>query len=105
MEESNLEFYVRNSVEPLIEHVKTAETIQYNERVDKKEFRQAWMKKKKALIKNKRRYGQFVREMPKTRDEKYTRNWFRKADKLCAAQEQPIRTNYGDYFVECMTRK
>ena len=48
--------------------------------------------------------------MPKTRDEQYTRNWFRKADmrqadKLCAAQEQPIRTNYGDHFVECMTRK
>ena len=78
--------------------------------MDKKEFRQAWMKKKKELIKNKRRYGHFVREMPKTRDEQYIRNWFRKADKRqadkqCAAQEQPIRSNYGDHFVECMTRK
>ena len=48
--------------------------------------------------------------MPKTRDEQYIRNWFRKADKRqadkqCAAQEQPIRSNYGDHFVECMTRK
>ena len=34
-----------------------------------------------------------------TGSEKLTR------DKLCAAQEQPIRTNYGDHFVECMTRK
>ena len=46
-------------------------------------------------------YGQFVRKMPETKDEKETWYWLRKADlkvlteaTLCAAQEQAIRTNY-----------
>ena len=46
-------------------------------------------------------YGQFVREMPETKDEKETWHWLRKADlkveteaMLYAAQEQAIRTNY-----------
>ena len=47
MEENNLGWYVRNSVEPLIEGVKAAETIEYNDTVNKKEFKQHWMKEKK----------------------------------------------------------
>ena len=50
------------------------------------------MKEKKELWKNKRMYGQFVREMPETTDEKETWCWLRKADlnseteaMLCAA--------------------
>ena len=46
-------------------------------------------------------YGQFVREMPETTDEKETWHWLRKADSkfeteaiLCATQEQAIQTNY-----------
>ena len=59
------------------------------------------MKEKKELWKNKRMYGQFVREMPETTDEKETWCWLRKSDLkveteaiLCAAQEQAIRMNY-----------
>ena len=71
MEENNLGWYVRNSVEPLIEGVKEAETIEYNNTVNKKEFKQSWMREKKELWKKKKRmYGQFVREMPETTDEK-----------------------------------
>ena len=33
-------WYVRNSVEPLIEVVKAAETKEYNDAVNKKEFKQ-----------------------------------------------------------------
>ena len=46
-------------------------------------------------------YGQFVREMPETTDDKETWSWLRKADlkvqtdaMLCAAQEQAIGANY-----------
>ena len=46
-------------------------------------------------------YGQFVREMPETTDEKETWYWLRKADlkveteaMLRAAQKRAIRTNY-----------
>ena len=44
MEENNLGWYVRNSIEPLIEGVKAAETIKYNDTVNKKEFKQSWMR-------------------------------------------------------------
>ena len=72
MEENNLGWYVRNLVEPLIEGVKAAETIEYNDTVNKKEFKQRWMREKKELWKNKTMYGQFAREMLKTTDEKET---------------------------------
>ena len=61
MEENNLGWYVRNSVELLIEGVKAAETIECNDTVNKKKFKQRWMKEKKELWKNKRMYEQFVR--------------------------------------------
>ena len=79
MEEKSLEWYVRNSVEPLTESVKTAETTEYNNTVNKKEFEQNWMKE---LRKSKRMYRQFVREMPETKDEKETWKWLRKVDLL-----------------------
>ena len=44
MEEKSLEWYVRNSVEPLIEGVKTAETTEYSNTVNKKKFKQNRMK-------------------------------------------------------------
>ena len=40
MEENNLGWYVRNSVEPLIEGMKAAETIKCNDTVNKKEFKE-----------------------------------------------------------------
>ena len=61
MEENKLGWYVRNSVEPLTEGVKAAETIECNVTVNKKEFKQIWMREKKDLWKNKRIHGQFVR--------------------------------------------
>ena len=59
------------------------------------------MREKKKLRKNNRIYGQFVREMQETRDEKETWYWLRIPDlkveteaMLCAVQEQALRTNY-----------
>ena len=46
IEENNLGWYVRNSVEPLIEGVKAPETIEYNDTVNKMEFKQSWMREK-----------------------------------------------------------
>ena len=39
MEENNLAWYIWNSVEPLIEGVKVAETIEYSNTMNKKEFK------------------------------------------------------------------
>ena len=84
----------------MIEDMKAVETIEYNYRVNKKEFKQRWMSEKKELWKNRRMYGQFVREIPETTDEKEIWYWLRKADlkieteaMLCAAQEEAIGTN------------
>ena len=44
IEENNLGWYVMNSVEPLIEGLKAAETIEYDDTVNKKEFKQSWMR-------------------------------------------------------------
>ena len=74
MEENNLGWYAMNSVAPLIEAVKVAETIEYTDTMNKKEFKQRWMREKKELWKNKRMYRQFAREMPETTDEKET--WY-----------------------------
>ena len=55
------------------------------------------MREKKGPWKNKIMYGQFVREMPETMNEKETWNWLRKADlkvetkvMLCVVQEQAM---------------
>ena len=56
MKGNKLGWYVRNSVEPLIEGVKAAETKRCNDTVNKKEFKQRWMREKKELWKNKRMY-------------------------------------------------
>ena len=47
MEENDLRWYVRNSVKPLIEDVQATETIEYNDTVNKKKFKQSWMREKK----------------------------------------------------------
>ena len=81
----------------MIEDMKAVETIEYNYRVNKKEFKQRWMSEKKELWKNKRMYGQFVRKMPEVKDEKITWYRLRNAETeamLCAAQEQAIQRSY-----------
>ena len=107
MEENNLEWYVMDSVELLIECAKAAETIEYNNTVNKKEFKQIWVREMKELCKNKRIYGHFVRKMPETTDEKETWNWLRNADLkietealLCSVQEQTIQTNYVKHKID-----
>ena len=52
--------------------MKATETIEYNNTGNKKEFKQSWMRERMELWKNKRKYGQFVREMPEKTDENET---------------------------------
>ena len=73
-------WYDKNSVEPLIEGVNAAGTIEYNDTVNKKKYKQSWMREKKELWKNRRMYVQFVREMLDTINEKESWNFLRKAD-------------------------
>ena len=54
----------------MVEDIRATETIEYNDTVNKREFKQSWMREKKELWKNKGMCGQFVRKMPGTTDEK-----------------------------------
>ena len=83
MKENNLGWYVKNSVEPLIESVEAAEIIEYNDTVNKKET-----------------------------DEKETRYWLShvvccartsNSKKLCENTRSIKQPN--KHFVECVTRK
>ena len=47
MEENNLGWHVRNSFKPLIEGVKARETVEYDNTVNKRVFKQSWMGKNK----------------------------------------------------------
>ena len=68
-------WYVKNPNEPLIEGVEATETTEYNDTLNNKEFKKSWKREEKELWKNKRMYGQFVREMPETTYEKETWYW------------------------------
>ena len=48
--------------------------------MNKKEFKQSWMREKREPSKNKKIYGLFVRQMPETTEEKEIWNWLRRAD-------------------------
>ena len=91
----------------IIEGLKAAETIEYDNTVNKKEFKQSWMRWKKELWKNERIYEQLVREIPETTDEKETWNWLRKTDlkieteaMFCGLEEQIIRRNYVKHKID-----
>ena len=59
--------------------MKAAETIECNDTVRGDSDR--WIREKKEIWKkNKRMYGQLVREMPETMDEKETWYWLRKTE-------------------------
>ena len=49
MEENKLGWYVRKSVEPLIEGVRAAETIAFNDAMNKKKYKQNRMMGKREL--------------------------------------------------------
>ena len=109
MEENNLAWYVRNSVEPLIEVVKAAETKEYNDVVNKEEFKQFDEGKEGNMEKWKN--ARAVREMPETVDEKETWNWLRKANlkveteaMFWVAEEQAIWTNYVKHKIDKATQ-
>ena len=109
-EENNLGWYVRNSVESLIRGVKLVNVMDTEDVVSKDEFKRRWMNNKEHGWKEKIMYGQFVRDMPESTDQKKTWEWLRKADLkiqteslLCAAQEQALRTKYVKHNIDKST--
>ena len=104
-EENSLGWYLKDSVGPLLEKVKEAntETEQSKEKTAyKKEisdyFENEW--------KNKKMYGQFKRDMGEKIDKKGSWNWLRKSAfkpdteaLIFTAQEQALRTKYVKFHI------
>ena len=110
MEQSNLGWYVRNSVEPLIGGVKAAETMGYVDTVIKKKFKQNWMREKKELWKSKR-MDSLLEKYQKQKIKKETWNWssWKLKQKPCCVPHNNRQFRTGKqpnhHFVECVTRK
>ena len=72
MEQNNLGWYVKNSIEPLIEGAKAGETIEYNDTVNKKGFKQTWMRERRNYGKTKGCLDSFNEKCQEKTDEKET---------------------------------
>ena len=62
-EDDSFRWYVRNSMESFIRGVWFAKVVDTEDVVSKDEFKRGWMNEKEERWKEKRMYGQFVREM------------------------------------------
>ena len=89
-EENNIGWYVRNSIEPLLEAVKSAGTVDVLNCVKPEEFKKKRVEDGKISWREKKVYGQFLRELEETDVETL----------IFAAQEQALRTNYVKFYVD-----
>ena len=106
-EENSLGWYVKNSLEVLLQGVRATSVIRSEETVSKDEFKTSWNNEKLDSWKEKRLHGKFVREIPETTHVEESWSWLRKADLkiqteglICVGQEQALTTNYVKYHID-----
>ena len=105
-EENNLGWYVKNKVEPLLIAVKIQVTIKTDGVIEPKEFKKREKERVYNAWKEKRMYGQYLRDMD-GKDLQISWKWLRSSDLkgctealICIAQEQALRTNNIKHFVD-----
>ena len=95
-EENNLGLYIRESNKMLLKGVKKGGVIQTDYIMEKNEFKRSYQTEIKIKWREKRLYGQFVREMPEEVDKELSWQWITRGDlkvqAIFAAQEQALRT-------------
>ena len=74
-EENSLEWYVKNSLEVLLQGVGATSVIRSEETVSKDEFKTSWINEKLDSWKEKRLHGQFVTEIPETTHVEESWSW------------------------------
>ena len=106
-EENNLAWYVRNSNERWMAGVRKINILDSEGAKEKNEFERDRHNASSNRWKEKKMYGQFLREMPETVDKDKTWEWSRKSDLkvetealILAAQEQALRTNYVKFNID-----
>ena len=105
-EEKYLSWYVRNSEEALLSKVGDSNVVNISEAVDPKEYKVNEVKEAENDWKQKRIYGQYVREKEGI-DWNRTWQWIAKGDLkgctealICSAQEQALTTNYTRFHID-----
>ena len=101
MEENNLGLHTIESNEMLLKGVRNGGVIQTDNLMEKNEFKKSYHTEIETKWREKRMYGQFVREMPEEVDKELSWQWTTRGDlkvqteaTIFAAQEQALRTNY-----------
>ena len=79
-EENSLGWYVKNSLEVLLQGVRDTSVIRSEETVNKDEFKTSRNNEKLNSWMEKRLHGQFVREIPETTHVEESWSWLRKAE-------------------------
>ena len=100
VEENNLAWYFRNSNERVMAGIRKIKIFYSEGAKEKNEFKRERQNASLNSWKEKKMYGQFLREMPETVDKDKTWEWTRKIDLevetealIFAAQEQALKTN------------
>ena len=98
--ENSFGWYLKNTTEELV-GVKTVGLIETDDTVSKREFRKRWTDEWLRKWKDKAMHGQFLSDLPESKDAEQTWSWFRSSDLkvqtkalICAATEQALRTCY-----------
>ena len=94
-EENNLGLHVRESNEMLLKGVKKVGIVKTENLMEKEDFKKNSQNESKNKWREKRTYGEFVREMPEEIDKDLSWRWLGQSDlkvqtetTICAAQEQ-----------------
>ncbi|CAB4027853.1 Hypothetical predicted protein [Paramuricea clavata] len=105
-QENSLGWYVKNSVEPLLQQVAKTGVIETERCETKENFKKKAVEELEKAWIDKKMYGQYNRDLGKEVDREKTW-WLKKGDLkpetealLCAAQEQALRTNYVKFHID-----
>ncbi|CAB4045859.1 Hypothetical predicted protein, partial [Paramuricea clavata] len=106
-EKNSLRWYVKNSVETLLQQVAKTGVIETERCKTKENFKKKAVEKLEKAWIDKKMYGQYNRDLGKEVDMEKTWWWLKKGDLkpeneplLCAAQEQALRTNYVKFHID-----
>ena len=106
-EENSLGWCINHSPEQLLQLTKDSKVIETESCIEPDEFKKAAMDELRNAWREKKMYGQFVREITDDVDEIKSWNWVRQSDlkpgtvsMIFSAQEQALRTNYSKFHID-----
>ena len=106
-EENSLGWYIRNSSEYILQVLSESNIIDTETSTEPEEFKKVAIDELKNKWREKRMYGQFVREIKEDINESKSWNWVKNSDLkssttalIFSAQEQALRTNYTKFHID-----